>query len=363
MFRLEFNDGASSMIDGQRGTVAILYPGDYKARSNATVENNRLASIFQALIDMGAHAEPAVYSDEFCEEVRQQLMQVDVVLVWRNPIQDGQDRSILDNMLLEVAETGVYVSAHPEIIFKMGTKAVLYRTRDMEWGCDTRLYANIEQLHQELPKSLASGKARVLKQYRGNGGDGVWKVELVKENAFPNSESIVRVRHAKRGSTEKEVKLNDFITTCQQYFLNRGRMIDQEYQERLTEGMVRCYMVHNRVVGFGHQAINALFPAPPGSSPSEAPQPGPRLYHPPTMPEFQALKWKVEQEWVPRMQRILDINTEDLPVLWDCDFLLGPKNASREDTYVLCEINASSVAPYPKTAPPYVAEATFARLQ
>jgi len=351
------------MIDDQRGKVAILYPGDYEARKNATPENNRLASIFKALIDMGVQVEPAVYSDEFCEEVRQQLMRVDVVLVWRNPIQDGQDRSILDPMLLDVAETGVYVSAHPEIILKMGTKEVLYQTRDMEWGCDTRLYTNIEQLHRELPKSLASGKARVLKQYRGNGGDGIWKVELGKENASPQSESIVRVRHAKRGSTEEKLKLKDFIKRCEQYFLNHGRMIDQAYQERITEGMVRCYLVVNKVVGFGHQAINALFPAPPGSSPSEAPQPGPRLYHPPTIPEFQALKRKVEQAWVPQMQRILEIDTEDLPLLWDCDFLLGPKNASRNDTYVLCEINASSVAPYPETAPPYVAEATLARLK
>lgn len=351
------------MKDGQRGKVAILYPGDYEARKNATPENNRLASIFQALISMGVHVEPAVYSDAFCEEVRQQLMRVDVVLVWRNPIQDGQDRSILDAMLLDVAGTGVYVSANPKIILKMGTKEVLYRTREMAWGCDTRLYANIEQLHRELPKSLASGNARVLKQYRGNGGDGVWKVELVKENAFPQPDSMVRVRHAKRGSIEEKVGLSDFLTMCEQYFSKHGRMIDQAYQKRLSEGMVRCYMVHEKVVGFGHQAINALFPTAPGAPPSEAPQPGPRLYHPPTMPEFQVLRRKVEQAWVPKMQRILDIDTEDLPVLWDCDFLLGPKNPLGEDTYVLCEINASSVAPYPETAPSYVAEATLTRLQ
>lgn len=351
------------MTDGPHGKVAILYPGDYEARKNATPENNRLASIFQALIDMGVHVEPAVYSDAFCDEVRQQLMRVDLVLVWRNPIQDGQDRSILDRMLMEIAETGVYVSAHPNTILKMGTKEVLYRTRDMEWGCDTRLYANMEQLRRELPKSLASSNARVLKQYRGNGGDGVWKVELVKKNAFPLSESMVRIHHAKRGSIEETVRLNDFLTICERYFSTHAKMIDQAYQKRLTEGMVRCYLVHDKIVGFGHQAINALFPAPPGSPPSEAPQPGPRLYHPPAMPEFQTLRWKVEHAWVPEMQRILGIDTERLPVLWDCDFLLGPKHASGEDTYVLCEINASSVAPYPETAPPFVAAAVLAKLK
>jgi hypothetical protein len=53
------------------------------------------------------------------------------------------------------------------------------------------------------------------------------------------------------------------------------RMIDQEYQERLPEGMIRCYLVHERVVGFGHQAINVLFPAPVGAPSTEAPA-GPR---------------------------------------------------------------------------------------
>ncbi len=140
-------------------------------------------------------------------------------------------------------------------------------------------------------------------------------------------------------------------------------MIDQEYQERLPEGMVRCYLVHDKVVGFGHQAINALCPAPAGAAPTEAPQPGPRLYHPPTKPEFQALKRKLEREWVPAVQQLLAIDTESLPILWDCDFLLGAEGDDGEDTYVLCEINVSSVAPYPESAVPYIVDATALRVQ
>jgi hypothetical protein len=114
--------------------------------------------------------------------------------------------------------------------------------------------------------------------------------------------------------------------------------------------MVRCYLVHERVVGFGHQATNALLPAPRGAEPSTAPLPGPRLYHPPNKAEFQRLKYQLEQEWVPAMRRALDINTCDLPVIWDADFLLGPKTENEEDTYILCEINVSSVFPFPEDA-------------
>lgn len=350
--------------------IAIVYPGDREARRKATPDNNRFSGLFSAFAAHGVQVEPAVYHDDFSEEVRDQLMQVDGVLVWVNPLQDGRDRSILDAMLRDVAAAGIFVSAHPDVILKLGTKEVLYETRDLGWGCDSALYRSLNQLREELPARLAGGKAWVLKQYRGNGGNGVWKVQLPaavsiggESDAVPPLETIVRVRHALRGSYEEEITLREFLNRCEQYFVAGGRMIDQEYQERLPEGMIRCYLVHGKVAGFGHQAVNALYPAPPGAPATEAPQPGPRLYHPPTKPGFQALKNKLELEWVPAMQQLLAIEIESLPILWDCDFLLGPREENGEDSYVLCEINVSSVAPYPESAVPYIVDATIARAQ
>jgi len=348
--------------------VAILSPGNREARRNATAENSRFSDLFSPFAAKRIHVEPAIYHDDFCDEVREQVMRVDGVLVWVNPIEGGRDRSVLDAMLRDVAAAGIFVSAHPDVILKLGTKEVLYRTRNLGWGCDTNLYCSMDQMSRELPLRLASGKARVLKRNRGNGGDGVWKVQLPmnalrSRAALPQPETVVRVRHAKRGCNEEEITLGEFYARCEPYFSADGRMIDQEYQERLREGMIRCYLVHDRVVGFGHQAVNALFPAPPGASSAEAPQPGPRLYHPPSMPEFQSLKRKLEQEWVPAAQRLFDIETESLPLIWDCDFLLGTKKDNGEDTYVLCEINVSSVAPYPESAVPGIVDATLARVQ
>lgn len=360
------------MTEDTRCRVAILYPGDREARQDAAPGKSRFLKVFQALDELGLQTEPAVYHDDFCDEVRRQLMQVDGVLVWVNPIEGGCDRSVLDSMLREVAASGVFVSAHPDVILKLGTKEVLYRTRDIGWGCDTHLYRSMDQLRRELPSRLAAGKVRVLKQYRGNGGNGVWKVGLAADATvdpgrgdatLPPGETLVRVQHAKRGCVEEEMPLSEFLKRCEPYFAGDGRMIDQAYQPRLPEGMIRCYLVHDKVAGFGHQAINALCPAPPGAPPDAAPQPGPRLYYPPSMPEFQSLKHQLEQEWVPAMQRLLDIDTDKLPVLWDCDFLLGPRSESGEDTYVLCEINVSSVSPFPDSAVALVAQATLARTQ
>lgn len=345
------------MENNIRGRVAILYPGDAAVRRAATPENNRHALVFQALTSLGLHAEPTVYHDSFCDEVREQLLQVDAVLVWVNPIQDGQDRSRLDAMLREVADRGVLVSTHPDVILKMGTKEVLYRTRHMGWGCDTHLYDSLETMRAQLPLRLACGAPRVLKQYRGNGGNGVWKVALAKPGPH------LRVCHAKRGSIETEMDLGAFYKICEPYFSAGGKMIDQAYQTRLPEGMVRCYLVQGKVAGFGHQAVNALHPAPVGAPPTEAPQPGPRLYYPPDMEQFQVLKQRLESQWVPEMQRLLDIDSDSLPMLWDGDFLLGPKTQTGADTYVLCEINVSSVAPFPESALPSLAKAALARIQ
>jgi hypothetical protein len=57
------------------------------------------------------------------------------------------------------------------------------------------------------------------------------------------------------------------------------------------------------------------------------------------------------------MMHLLDIDTASLPVIWDADFLYGLKTESGEDTYVLCEINASAVFPFPEQATAKIAQA------
>jgi hypothetical protein len=63
------------------------------------------------------------------------------------------------------------------------------------------------------------------------------------------------------------------------------------------------------------------------------------------------------------MAQTLDIPGESLPLIWDADFLYGPKTRAGEDTYVLCEINVSSVFPIPDEAPARIAQLAEARLQ
>jgi hypothetical protein len=340
-----------------RQTLAILSRGDAAARRDATAQNSRFVRVFEALAAVDIEARPVIYDESFADAVREQLLAVDGVLVWVDPIHQGKTRVELDPLLRDVAAQGPWVSAHPDVILKMGVKDVLFRTRHLGWGADTHRYDTAASFRAEFPSRLRANGPRVLKQNRGNGGQGVWKVE-----ALSNTDAMVRVLHAQRGSMPEDMSLDTFLARCEPYFGWGGCIIDQAFQPRLPDGMIRCYMSGSKVAGFGHQLIKALIPPPPEGVDSPEAQPGPRIMHGPDAPQFQALRRSMEDEWTPGMMETLDIDEASLPVIWDADFLYGPRDAAGADTYVLCEINASSCFAIPEQAPAAIARTVKRRL-
>jgi hypothetical protein len=342
--------------------LALLYPGDRAARDRSDPAESRFAALFAALADAGVHAEPAVYHDDFADEVATQLRQLHGVLVWCNPIEGGRRRDRLDALLRELAAAGVFVSTHPDTIIQLGTKDVLVDTRDLPFGSDVHRVESVEQLAAELPARLQRGP-RVLKQHRGHSGIGVWRVQCADAAADAVGADTVHaatspaqapgqallLRHAQRGSEEERVDLPTLLQRLAGYFEPEqgGHMIDQAWQPRLAEGMVRAYLVQERVAGFGHQAVNALFPARPGEA---APQPGPRLYHGPDEPRFQDLRRRLESGWIELLRQRVGVERGRLPMLWDCDFMYGEREPGSPERYVLCEVNVSSVSPFPPSA-------------
>ena len=162
----------------------------------------------------------------------------------------------------------------------------------------------------------------------------------------------MKLRHAQRGSEAEYVSLPALVDRMAPYFeaAHGGHMIDQAWQPRLAEGMVRSYLVADRVTGFGHQAVNALCPA---KADEAAPTPGPRLYHGPDLPEFQSLEQKLESQWIEQLCNRVDLDRARLPLLWDCDFMLGgagPAAPGEPDRFVLCEVNVSSLSPFPPSS-------------
>jgi hypothetical protein len=334
--------------------VGLLWRSEWDPPAAPIEETCKLSGVFRAFSALGVAAVPIVYSDDTAAAVREQLLGLDGVLVWVNPIEQGLDRSTLDPLLREVAATGVWVSAHPDVISKLATKQVLFDTRHMSWGTDTRLHPTAAALRESLPARLSEGQPLVLKQQRGMGGNGVWTVE----RAGAGDETMLRVQHAARGSVPEQLSLDDFVARCEPYFAGGGMLVEQPYQARLDEGLIRVYMTHDTVVGFTHQYPRGLLPPDETSSPSPA-----KVFELPTAAPYRALREQMESEWMPELQALLGLASPVLPVIWDADFLYGPKTTSGDDAYVLCEINASSTFAFPEHAMPTVARAAIERIR
>lgn len=339
------------MSNDARPRLAILYPGDRATRDRADPAESRFPKVFDAFASAGVIAEPAIYHDDFRQDVQEQLLRMHGVLVWHNPIEGGRDRTQLDAMLREVSAAGVFVSTHPDAILKLGTKDVLLAVRDLPFGTDVYRLGSLAQAHAELPARLARG-ARVLKQHRGHSGIGIWRIVRLDDDRYA-------IRHAVRGTPEEVVPFEGVMERVAPYFENAAHMIDQAWQPRMVEGMTRAYLVQGRVAGFGHQAVVALHPPVDGD---EAPAPSQRLYSDADDPRFQDLRRQLESEWLRPLCGRVGMRLDALPMLWDADFLLGERDVEGEEKYVLCEINVSSVSPFPDSAIATLVEATSAAL-
>jgi hypothetical protein len=202
-------------------------------------------------------------------------------------------------------------------------------------------------------------RVRVLKQNRGNSNQGVWKVEMEGAEESVGPQTRVTVLEARDDKPESEVPLTEFISRCGLYFVGDGCLIDQAFQPRVDDGLVRCYMCQGSVIGFSEQ-----FPRSRTFGNLSLPSFGmarDKTMHRENAPRFQELRRLMEEEWTPGLQSFLRIETRDLPVLWDADFLYGPKTPEGDDSFVLCEINASCVTPYPVTAADRIARAAKER--
>jgi hypothetical protein len=306
----------------------------------------RFAAVAGALRSVGLSAVDCVYDEAREAETEATLRGCQAALVWVNPIQDGRSRRGLDAVLRRAAGAGVLVSAHPDVIDRMGVKAVLARTSELGWSGDAIHYAEPAQLLAGLPATLAGGP-RVLKRNRGNGGVGVWKVEAL-------ANGLARVTAAAGDRAPKAMALGLFLDERIAEFEAADGYVDQAFQARLGDGMVRCYMSASRSAGFGWQKVRALLDAEPAPA---------RTYSGADDPRFQDLRAQMEGTWVPKLGKVLALRESDLPAIWDADFLFGPRAADGADTYILCEINVSSVYPMPDEAPAEIARTVAARLR
>jgi len=337
------------------GSVALMIYGDADSGRNALTEE-KYKDLANAFTVRGFKVSSVLYNDAVADQLRNELLNFDAILVWVNPIEQGNNRKLLDALLIDLSNRGRFVSSHPDIIMKIGTKAVLFQTKDMDWGGDTKMYTGFEEFKNEFPRSLIHSGTRVLKQFRGNGGDGIFKIIY---HAGNNNITLI---HAKEGNVERTFSFEDFYKEFESYFLHNDLLIDQEWNQNINNGMVRCYLTGTKVSGFGYQEVNALYDSTKNSSAGYIP-PGKRFYYSQNCALFRDLKDLMENKWVPQLQEKLFIQNEMMPVIWDADFFINEVNSVNTIAkYSLCEINVSCVSPFPPSSINFIVEEVSNRI-
>lgn len=337
-------------------SVALMIYGDADSTRNVFSED-KYKALAQSLSDAGLNVESILYHDSKVVQLEEYLTRFTAILVWVNPIEQGTDRRCLDALLLGLAGKGVYVSTHPEVILKIGTKKVLYSTRNMDWGGDTELYSDYDDFEKRFLASLDVSNIRILKQYRGNGGNGVFKIRFAD-----SSRKSICVVHAPSANEKRILSPVEFHKEFSRYFENEGVLISQQWVRGITNGMVRCYLTGTKVSGFGYQESNALCPLSDDPESKARPTSG-RFYFSEQCGLFQDLRNIMESKWVPQLQQIHSISDQMMPLLWDVDlFINDVNNQHAEAKYTLCEINVSCVSPFPPSCVQHIVGELRSRL-
>ncbi len=293
--------------------------------------------IIDSLKKRGWTAEIIFYRDEDRGEIYRYIHdKADAYISRVNP-GNLQNEEGYFQMLRELVSNGIEGLPHPDAMVAYGAKNSVERLKGTDLVPeDVYTYYDFDALKEHFPKSLSNG-VRVLKQNRGSTGEGIWRVEVIDENAGKSKIPLtakLKLTEAKDNHTEEKT-LQEFLEFCIQYLEGpNGMLLDMPFLERIVEGEIRVLMLRNKVVNIVHKKPADTKDAFSATLFSGAKY---RYDEPEKWPELV----KMVEKAVPMIQRKL--GNYDLPLIWTADFILDTDKKTGKDKYVLGEINASCV--------------------
>lgn len=293
--------------------------------------------IIDSLKKRGWSAEIIFYQDEDRGEIyRYTHEKADAYISRVNP-GNLADETGYFQMLREFVTNGIEGLPHPDAMIAYGAKNSVERLKGTAIVPeDVYTYYDFDALKENFPKTL-SNNVRVLKQNRGSTGEGIWRVEVVDKENFKDKIPLnakLKLTEAKDNHTEEKT-LQDFLEYCIQYLEGpNGMLLDMPFLERIVEGEIRVLMLRNKVVNVVHKKPANTKDAFSATLFSGAKY---RYDKPEKWPELVRLV----EGMVPTMQKRL--GNYDLPLIWTADFILDTDKKTKNDKYVLGEINASCV--------------------
>jgi len=284
----------------------LLYGTEAQPRNAAAEDKYRL--LMEKMVGRAWTVRTLTYHDSLRNALHHEARLCDAVLVWINPTEPHLDRTALDEFLRKLADDGVLVSAHPDAILRIGTKDVLVATQSLGWSVEAAAYRTRADFRDRFPTTVRRDGARVLKQYRGHSGQGVWKVTALSSGAF-------ELRSASRGESPRELGEDALLAFFDAEVFARGsHLVDQRWVATMDRGMVRAYLCGTKLAGFGYQEIVALHPTAPDADFTRR-QPSRRYYYTEECFLFRRLRERLEKEWIPALQELMAMRHEEFPLL------------------------------------------------
>ncbi|MBT8327719.1 MAG: Cj0069 family protein [Bacteroidia bacterium] len=293
--------------------------------------------IIDALKKRGWSAEIVFYSDEDRGEIyRYTLEKADAYISRVNP-GNLQDETGYFQMLRELVANEVEGLPHPDAMIAYGAKNSVEKLKGTPIvPKDVYTYYDFDTLKDKLPATLKKG-VRVLKQNRGSTGEGIWRVEVLNAEKYKGKipmDAKLKLTEAKDNHTE-EKNLQEFLEFCIPYLEGEnGMLLDMPFLERIVEGEIRVLMLREKVVNIVHKK-----PADTEDAFSATLFSGAK-YRYDTPEQWPELVESVRKS-IPLIRERL--GNYDLPLIWTADFILDTDEKTKEDIYVLGEINASCV--------------------
>lgn len=336
--------------------VEVFVPSLPHGGADKLTNGHRFDSIPLAngLIGCGISCQIVNYVKDEHDEFFKTLSRFDGVLVRCIPGQiaaAGGDQRRFDDSMTALAAT-IPVWPTPGVVEKMGAKDALCQIKDMDIGLpDTFGYSSPEDLRAGFRKSIAF-QPRVVKQNRGDWGEGIWIVSLKSrdycstfgEREAADDELLVLMEAS--DNHEEEHSVAEFLEFCVggrsagsgewestgagRYFDGGvdagGQMVDQRYLPRISEGEARFLMVGADVSGIEHYVYV-------GGVSGETKT----TLHAPDAPEFAGIRRLLEAE-LGTLVRKLGLAMKDLPLLWAADFIPVDNHRS---SHVVGEFNCA----------------------
>ena len=293
--------------------------------------------IVDAFKKLGWDCEVVYFRDEWSDEIYQYAKdRFDAYISRINPgnLSSG-DKKYFETLGL-LSQQGLLGMSHPNEMSTLGAKNLLITLKETELvPNDIFCYKDMASLREEFPIQLAKGE-RVLKQNRGSTGQGIWRVQVWKDeewNGKISNETILKCTEAVDNQS-KYITLAYFMNICQRYMTGKeGMLIDMPYLPRIKEGEIRLLMVGEKPIFTIHKKPkkdNEAFSA--------------------TLFSGAEYTYSKPENWKPLVevfQKNLPLIFEKLenvnvPLLWTADFILDI-DENQKDKYILSEVNCSCV--------------------